>query len=70
MPIVKVSGGWKWGKGEGVHKTRQGAVDEAQAAYASGYTKRDAKRKVASKKRQPPKKKKSKRSKSSLRRLA
>lgn len=39
MPILKVSGGWKWGEGDAVHKTRQGAVNEAQAAYASGFGK-------------------------------
>lgn len=42
MPIRKVGGGYKWGSGK-VYPTREGAVKQAQAAYASGY-KGDAKK--------------------------
>lgn len=38
MPIRKVSGGYKWGSSGKVYPTRAGAVRQAQAAYASGYT--------------------------------
>lgn len=38
MPIRKVSGGYKWGSSGKVYPTRSGAVRQAQAAYASGYT--------------------------------
>jgi len=37
MPIKKVSGGYKWGGSGKVYKSREGAVKQAQAAYASGY---------------------------------
>ena len=40
MPIRKVSGGYKWGNSGKVYPTRAGAVRQAQAAYASGYTKK------------------------------
>lgn len=39
MPIRKVKGGYKWGSGGKVYKSRAKAVKQAQAAYASGYKK-------------------------------
>ena len=37
MPIQKVSGGFKWGEHGHTYPTREGAVKQAQAAYANGY---------------------------------
>lgn len=37
MPIHKVPGGYQWGAHGKVYPERQGAVRQAQAAYAHGY---------------------------------
>ena len=37
MPIKRVSGGWKWGGSGKVYQTKQGAMKQAKAIYASGY---------------------------------
>lgn len=37
MPIKKVKGGFKWGNSGHVYPNREGAVRQAQAAYAHGY---------------------------------
>lgn len=37
MPIRKVAGGYKWGGKGHVYPNREGAVKQAQAAYAHGY---------------------------------
>ena len=39
MPIRKVKGGYKWGKGGKVYRRRKDAERQAAAAYASGYKK-------------------------------
>lgn len=36
MPVKKVKGGYRWGKGK-VYKTKKEAERQAKAAYASGY---------------------------------
>jgi len=37
MPVVKVKGGFRWGKHGHVYPTRAGAERQARAAYAHGY---------------------------------
>ena len=37
MPIKKTKGGYKWGGKGKVYPTREGAVKQAQAAYANDY---------------------------------
>lgn len=39
MPIHKVKGGFKWGKSGKTYPTRNQAVKQAMAIYASGYKK-------------------------------
>ena len=40
MPIVKVKGGYRWGKSGKTYKTREDAERQARAIYASGYQKK------------------------------
>lgn len=37
MPIMKVKGGFRWGRQGKVYKRRADALKQARAAYASGY---------------------------------
>lgn len=37
MPIVKVKGGYRWGKSGKVYPTKKQAQRQARAIYASGY---------------------------------
>jgi len=37
MPVVKVKGGYRWGKKGKVYKTKAKAAKQGRAAYASGY---------------------------------
>jgi len=43
MPIKKVKGGYKWGSAGKVYKTKEAALKQARAAYASGYKKKKKK---------------------------
>jgi hypothetical protein len=38
MPIRKVRGGYRWGRHGKVYPTRSGALRQARAAYANGYS--------------------------------
>lgn len=40
MPVKKVKGGYKWGSTGKVYKTKEAALKQARAAYASGYKKK------------------------------
>jgi hypothetical protein len=40
MPVVKVKGGYRWGKHGKVYPTKAQAEKQARAAYASGYKKK------------------------------
>lgn len=40
MPVVKVTGGYKWGKSGKVYPTKAQAEKQGKAAYASGYKKK------------------------------
>lgn len=40
MPVVKVKGGYRWGKSGKVYKSRKAAERQGRAIYASGYKKR------------------------------
>lgn len=37
MPIKKVKGGYKFGKTGATHKTKEGAIKQMKAIFASGY---------------------------------
>ena len=37
MPVRKVKGGYKWGSSGKVYKRMSDAMNQARAAYASGY---------------------------------
>lgn len=39
MPVVKVKGGYRWGKTGKVYPTKKLAERQARAIYASGYRK-------------------------------
>ena len=43
MPVKKVKGGYKWGSTGKVYKTKEAALKQARAAYASGYKKKKKK---------------------------
>lgn len=43
MPIRKVKGGYKWGKGGKTYPTKKQAAKQAAAAYASGYKSKKSK---------------------------
>ena len=40
MPVRKVKGGYKWGRGGKVYRTKAEALKQARAIYASGYKKK------------------------------
>jgi hypothetical protein len=40
MPVMKVRGGYRWGKTGKVYKTRKAAERQGRAVRASGYRKR------------------------------
>jgi len=40
MPVMKVKGGYRWGKTGKVYKTKAEAEKQAKAIYASGYKKK------------------------------
>ena len=40
MPVMKVKGGYRWGKKGKVYKTKAEAERQGRAAYASGYGKK------------------------------
>ena len=44
MPVVKVKGGYRWGSKGKVYTTKAEAAKQGQAAYASGYGKKKAKK--------------------------
>lgn len=44
MPVIKVKGGWKWGKSGKVYRTKKEAEKQGRAIYASGYKKKGKKR--------------------------
>ncbi len=58
MPIKKVSGGFKWGNKGKTYSNREGAVKQAQAAYANGYKGDSNEAKPSKKKSSKSKKKK------------
>lgn len=37
MPVTKVKGGYRWGTTGKVYATKQAALRQQRAAYASGY---------------------------------
>ena len=37
MPVMKVKGGYRWGKKGKVYKTKAEATKQGRAVYASGY---------------------------------
>ena len=37
MPVMKVKGGYRWGKKGKVYKTKAEAAKQGRAVYASGY---------------------------------
>lgn len=41
MPVKKVQGGYKWGSSGKVYPTREQAMKQARAIYASGYKKQE-----------------------------
>ena len=43
MPVRKVKGGYKWGNQGKTYKSKKGALQQAKAAYASGYKKKKKK---------------------------
>lgn len=45
MPVIKVKGGYKWGKSGKVYPTRKQAEKQGRAIYASGYRKNGKKKK-------------------------
>ncbi len=45
MPVIKVKRGYKWGKSGKVYPTRKQAERQGRAVYASGYKKRNGKKK-------------------------
>jgi hypothetical protein len=45
MPVYKTKTGYKWGKRGKVYPTKQQALAQAKAIYASGYTKKKRKTK-------------------------
>ena len=40
MPVMKVKGGYRWGKKGKVYKSKAEAERQGRAAYASGYGKK------------------------------
>jgi hypothetical protein len=40
MPVMKVKGGYRWGKTGKIYKTKKEAEKQGKAIYASGYKKR------------------------------
>jgi len=40
MPVYKTKTGYKWGKSGKVYSTKQQALAQARAIYASGYKKK------------------------------
>ena len=40
MPVMKVKGGYRWGKSGKTYKTKAEAEKQAKAIYASGYGKK------------------------------
>lgn len=40
MPVLKVKGGYRWGKTGKVYPTKTQAMRQARAIYATGYRKR------------------------------
>lgn len=40
MPVMKVKGGYRWGKMGKIYKTKKEAEKQGKAIYASGYKKR------------------------------
>lgn len=44
MPVIKVKGGWKWGKSGKVYRTKKEAEKQGRAIYASGYKKKRGKK--------------------------
>jgi hypothetical protein len=44
MPVMKVKGGYRWGKTGKVYKTKAEAEKQGRAIYASGYKKKDKNR--------------------------
>ena len=40
MPVMKVKGGYRWGKMGKIYKTKKEAERQGKAIYASGYKKR------------------------------
>ena len=38
MPVMRVKGGYKWGKSGKVYKTKAQAEAQGKAIYASGYS--------------------------------
>ena len=44
MPVMRVKGGYKWGKSGKVYKTREQAARQGRAAYASGYSNKPKRR--------------------------
>lgn len=45
MPVHKVPGGWAWGEGHGVFKTKKEARAQEKAIYSSGWKEKRNKRK-------------------------
>ena len=45
MPVIKVKRGYKWGKSGKVYPTRKQAERQGRAVNASGYKKRNGKKK-------------------------
>jgi len=43
MPVMKVKGGYRWGKSGKTYKTKAEAEKQARAIYASGYKKKGKK---------------------------
>lgn len=37
MPVMRVKGGYRWGKSGKVYKSKAAAERQGRAAYASGY---------------------------------
>jgi len=40
MPVMKVKGGWRWGKTGKIYKTKREAERQGRAIRASGYKKK------------------------------
>ena len=40
MPVMKVKGGWRWGKTGKIYKTKKEAERQGRAIRASGYKKK------------------------------